>query len=153
MMKKTLLVTCLCAFLASCSEGPSSSGLNGFDGFSLSSAEPVAGAAQPGTDGANLSGVEGVAAPAAASSVVENEQSAVVSETTNVDTTATIDASPFVESISTTSGDQVLVPDSDSSKITTRSDFLFDTSKTIQLKVNMQDVGGTQASSRRHLAA
>ena len=90
--------------------------------------------------------MEGVAPPAAASSVVENEQSAVVSETTNVDTTATIDASPFVESISTTSGDQVLVPDSDSSKITTRSDFLFDTSRTIQLKVNMQDVGGTQGS-------
>ena len=105
MIKKTLLVTCMAAFLGGCGEGSGSKGVAGYDGFSMPGSEPVAEAALP------------------------------------IPPVAT---SPYVASIATNSEAIVTVPDSDSSELITRSDFLFDTSRAVHLKVDLADAAGMQ---------
>lgn len=146
MIRKTLLVTCMAVFLGSCSEGTDSNGLSGFDGFELPSKEPTAGAALPVSSGVVSSVEASFLQPSPIIQAVENEQTETVSGIPTLGPSTPVEVNPYVESIATSSEELVSVPDSDSSKITTRSDFLFDTARTVQLRVNMLDIAGALGS-------
>lgn len=140
MIRKILLVTCLASFLGGCSEGTSSTGLEGFNGFSLPTEQPDVGAANPVSGGSTT---EGSGVPPV---VIGSAQPATASETAVVVPEIEFEVSPFVDSAATSSEGFGAVTDSASSRITTRPDFLFDTSRKIQLKIDMPDVAVAQGS-------
>lgn len=148
MIKRTLLVTSMAAVLSGCGEGSVSSAANGFAGFTAPSTETVA-AVEPeaGAAQAVSSAASATFTPSATTATpeVETEQPAAP-EVTNVAEPSPVLVSPYVESIATNSEALVNVPDSESSTISTQASFLFDTSKTVHLKVNLTDTVGTQGS-------
>lgn len=154
MIRKTLLVTCMAALLGGCGEGSSPSGASGFSGFdglaTMPTTEPLAGAAEPVVGAAQpLAAATTPEATAPIASVPEQaeiEQVELVPAGANVVETTPVAVSPYVESITTNSEELVNVPESASSGITTEPNFLFDTARTISLKVDLVDAMGTQGS-------
>lgn len=142
MIKRTLLVACTTAFLGGCGEGSVPSAGTGFNGFTAPPTEPIAGAAQAvGSAGNEMT----TPAATVTTPLVETEQP-VVPVITNVAETIPVVISPYVESIATNSEELVNIPDSESSTISTQASFLFDTAKTVRIKVNFSDIVGTQGS-------
>lgn len=145
MIRKTILVTSMAVFVSGCGGGSSSSGVGKFDGFTTAITEPVAGSALPVDTGPELGAAQGGAVVVDAPLVAESESPVVELPSTTDIAPPELD-NPYVESIATSSEDLVNVPTSDTSEISTRADFLFDTARMVRLKVDMADVAGTQGS-------
>lgn len=138
MITRTLLVTGIAAILTGCGAGIETTDVGDVDNLSMSSSTPAVGAALPTTGTTSMASGSAQVATSAMPSAVSG--SVALQQPTQ------IDVDPYVDNIET-NGDQIVpVPVSESSTISAEPTFLFDTSRTVRLKVGLADVVGIKGS-------